>query len=358
MIKPFIFLLILAFAACSSGKEKIKPVIAPVSESVYASGVIKSKDQYEAFATVNGIIKEIFVREGDIVRKGQPLLTISNETQKLNKENAELAARYSDFNQNRDKLAEASQLIEQARSKMKNDSALYSRQKSLWQAQVGTKMELEQRELAYQNSRTALYSARVRYNDLKRQLNFLSEQSKNNLRISATQQNDFTVKSEINGTVYNIFKLKGEIVSLQTPLAVIGDNKQFILEMQIDEYDIFSIRSGQMVLVTLDSYKDSVFQAIVTKIYPIMNERTKTFKVEAEFVDHPETLYPNITFEANIVLRSKNKALLIPRSYLIDGSKVLKSNGDTVLVKTGLKDYQQVEILSGISASDELIKPE
>lgn len=358
MIKPFIFLLILAFAACSPGKEKIKPVIAPVSESVYASGIIKSKDQYEAFATVNGIIKEIFVREGDMVRKGQPLLTISNETQKLNKENAELAAQYSDFNQNRDKLAEASQLIEQARSKMKNDSALYSRQKSLWQAQVGTKMELEQRELAYQNSRTALYSARVRYNDLKRQLNFLSEQSKNNLRISATQQNDFTVKSEIDGTVYNIFKLKGETVSLQTPLAVIGDNKQFILEMQIDEYDIFSIRNGQVVLVTLDSYKDSVFQAIVTKIYPIMNERTKTFKVEAEFVDPPETLYPNITFEANIVLRSKSKALLIPRNYLIDDSKVLKSNGDTVLVKTGMKDYQQVEILSGISVSDELIKPE
>lgn len=357
-ITPFIFLFILICTSCKPDREKIKPVIAPVSEAVYASGIIKSKEQYEAFATVNGIIKEVFVLEGDRIKKGQPLLTISNDTQTLNKENAELTARYSDFNTNRDKLAEAYQLIEQARSKMKNDSALYARQKNLWQEQVGTKMELEQRELAYQNSRTALYSARVKYNDLKRQLSFLSEQSKNNLRISATQQSDFTVKSEIDGTVYNIFKSRGEMVGLQTPLAVIGDSRHFILEMQIDEYDIFSIRNGQLVLVTLDSYKGIVFKAVVTKIYPIMNERSKTFKVEAEFIDRPETLYPNVTFEANIVLRTKNKALLIPRNYLIDDSKVLKSNGDTVLVKTGLKDYKQVEVLSGISTSDELIKPE
>jgi HlyD family secretion protein len=37
---------------------------------------------------------------------------------------------------------------------------------------------------------------------------------------------------------------------------------------------------------------------------------------------------------------------------------MIKSNGDTVVVKTGLKDYQKVEILSGIKSDDELLKPE
>ena len=49
--------------------------------------------------------------------------------------------------------------------------------------------------------------------------------------------------------------------------------------------------------------------------------------------------------------------MLIPRNFLINDSLVVKSNGDTVAVKTGLKDYQMVEILSGISVEEELQKP-
>jgi len=111
------------------------------------------------------------------------------------------------------------------------------------------------------------------------------------------------------------------------------------------------------VLVTLDSYRGEVFKAKIIKINPLMNERSKTFLVEAEFVQPPEILYPNITFEANIVLEKKEKALLIPRKYLLNDSMVVKSNGDKVVVKTGLKDYQKIEILSGIGPEDELIIP-
>jgi hypothetical protein len=74
-------------------------------------------------------------------------------------------------------------------------------------------------------------------------------------------------------------------------------------------------------------------------------------------VKKPERLYPNITFEANIVIEEKSGAMLIPRTYLLQDSMVIKSNGDTVQVKTGLKDYRKVEILSGITPDDELIKP-
>jgi multidrug efflux pump subunit AcrA (membrane-fusion protein) len=138
---------------------------------------------------------------------------------------------------------------------------------------------------------------------------------------------------------------------------VIGDAKKFILEMKVDEYDILKIKKEQSVKVMMDSYKGKVFEARVTKIYPIMNERNKTFIVEAEFINQPEVLYPNISFEANIVLATKTKAILIPRNYILNDSIVIKSNGDKVLVKTGLKDYQKIEILSGITAADELIDP-
>jgi len=358
MFKPTVYLLLVFFVfSCGKKVEKIKPTNEAISESIYASGIVKSKDQYQAFATVNGIIEQVFVTEGDSVKIGTPILSISNETQKLNKENAELTAAFSDLNANQGKLNDAKQFIELAKNKMKNDSALYFRQKALWDQQVGTKVELELRELAYQNSKSNYFSSVVKYQDLKRQIDFTASQSQKNLLISSKLESDFTLKSEINGVVYSLAKSKGELVGLQTALAVIGDAKHFTLEMQVDEYDILKIRKGQPVLVTLDSYKGKVFDASVTKINPLMNERSKTFLVEAEFVDQPDVLYPNISFEANIVLYSKEKALLIPRNFLLHDSIVIKANGDKVPVKTGLKDYQKIEILSGITEQDELIKP-
>jgi multidrug efflux pump subunit AcrA (membrane-fusion protein) len=357
MTRKTLLIITIVLVACKSKQEKIKPTIESISSSVYASGLLKSNHQYQVFSKVNGIVQDIFVKEGDAVEKGSTILSIYNEAQQLNKENSELAANFSDFNANQGKLNEAKLNIELAKSKMKNDSALYFRQLNLWQQQIGTKNELELKELSYQNAKTAYSTAIIHYNDIKRQLDFSSAQSKKNVQIASKAQNDFVLKSEMDGIVYSIPIKKGEMASMQTPLAIIGDAKQFVLEMQVDEYDILKVKMGLPVLVTMDSYKGKVFDAVVTKINPLMNERSKTFLVEATFTKQPETLYPNISFEANIVIQSKEKALLIPRNYLLSDSLVVKSNGDTLVVKTGLRDYQKIEILSGISANDELIKP-
>lgn len=353
--------LILVFAvfslSCKKKQEKINPTTASITESIYASGLIKSKNQYQAFSTVNGIIETVFVSEGDTVKKGDPLFAISNETQQLNKENAALTAQFSDFNNNQGKLNDAKLLIDQARNKMRNDSLLFSRQTALWKEQIGTKNELDQRELAYNSSKDQYHSAILKYEDLKKQLDFSSAQSKKLLQLNNKLENDFTIRSEINGVVYSLNKVKGEIAGTQSPLAIIGDAKNFILEMQVDEFDIIQIKKGLPVLVSLESYKGQVFEASVTKINPIMNERSKSFLVEAEFKQQPPQLYPNISFEASIVLRTKDNVLLIPRNYLLNDSTVVKANGEKQIIKTGLKDYNSIEVLSGLSAKDELLKP-
>jgi len=344
-------------SSCGESVETISPSLEPITSSVYASGVLKSKDQYEAYAAASGIVKQIFVQEGDTVKKGDPLLLISNEVQQLNAENARIASEYNAFSANLGKLNEAASAIEWTGNKLRNDSALFFRQKNLWEQQIGTKVELEQRELAWQNSKNSYNSAIIRYQDLKRQLNFSEAQAKKNLAITQSFAGDYTVKSELNGIVYTTYKLKGELVNPQTPVAVIGSADQFILEMQVDENDILSVRKGQKVLVNLDSYKSRVFEARVSRINPLMNERSKTFVVEAEFLQRPERIYPNITFEANIIIQEKSEALLIPRNYLVKDSLVIKSSGDTVVVKTGLKDYKKVEILKGLNKEDQLLMP-
>lgn len=357
MIKRLYFFATVLLFSCGKKTETTKPYVGNISESIYASGVIKSRNQYQAYASASGIIQQVFVSEGDTVSKGTALLSIVNDAQRLNKENAALAARFADLNANQGKLMDAQLNIDLAKSKFKNDSALLARQKTLWQQNIGSKVELEQRELAYQNSKNGLYAARVQYEDLKRQLQLNAAQSQKNLQISTKLASDFTLRSDIDGIVYSLPLKAGELVGPQSVLATIGDAQHFVLEMQVDEYDILKVQKGLKVWVTMDSYKGKVFEAIVSKIDPLMNERSKSFLVEATFIQQPERLYPNLSFEANIVLQSKEKALLIPRNYLYKDSFVLHKNGDKIAVKTGLKDYKMIEILSGISSSDELQKP-
>ena len=85
---------------CKQKQETISPTTENITESIYASGIVKSLNQYQVFSTVNGIIEEIYISEGEKVKKGSPLLSISNEIQQLNKENAELNAEFSDINSN------------------------------------------------------------------------------------------------------------------------------------------------------------------------------------------------------------------------------------------------------------------
>lgn len=358
VMKQLLFLALGTFLfSCGKKQETSFPTLGTITESIYASGVVKTADQYQAFVTVNGIIDEVLVKEGDSVQAGSTLVTISNQLQKYGAENATIAANFNDIAANQGKLDDSKLLIETAKNKFRVDSTLYFRQKNLWQQQIGSKVEFELKELAYQTSKAAYLSAFQKYRDLKRILEFSSSQAKKNLQISTNQAQDFTLRSKTNGIVYSLLKTKGEMVSPQTPIAVIGNYQDFVLELQVDENDILRVQKGLKVLITLDSYKNQVFEAKVSTISEIMNERSKTFLVEAKFTKAPSKLFPNITFEANILLSKKEKALLIPRNFLKNDSVVTLASGEEKAVKIGLRDFQKVEILSGIRVTEEIIKP-
>lgn len=352
-----IILVICLLSSCKSKWEKTQPAVEKISESVYASGIIKSRHQYQVFSKVNGLIVSIPVTEGDTVKKGDPLMMILNETAKLNAENAALSADYARVSANEDKLKELKVNIDLAKNKLSNDSLLMTRQRRLWQQQIGSQQQVEQAELVYKSSLTAYNVAVFKYNDLQKQLHFAASQSGKNLEITTTQKNDYIVKSDIDGRVYSLLKKAGEMVNTQNPVAVIGAVNDFYLELQADEYDIARIKLGQKVFITLDSYKGQAFEAVVEKIYPIMNERSRSFTVDARFITEPPVVYPNLTLEANIVIQTKDKALTIPRNYLLEDDYVMLENKEKKKVVTGLKDYQKVEIISGLTAGDVIIKP-
>jgi multidrug efflux pump subunit AcrA (membrane-fusion protein) len=350
--------LILGVFSCGKKEEAITyPEKKSLTESVYASGVVKAKNQYEAYTSASGPIQEILVKEGDTVSVGTPILQVYSEREKLSRESALLSQAYADQRANQSRIRDLELSIDLAKSKKQNDSLLLVRQKHLWAQEIGTAVELEQRSLNYQNSVTAYESALLRYSDLKREIAFNANSASKNLAISDVLLGEYVLTSKIDGVVYSILKEKGEMVSPQTPLAIIGSAGEFLLELQVDEYDISKVEVGQRVMVNMDSFKEQVFEATISRIYPIMDSKSKSFTVEAIFTKAPPRLYPNLTLEANILTQIKAETLVIPRNYLLQNDRVILENGDTVSVKSGIKTYQFAEILEGIDEKTALKNP-
>ena len=347
-----------SLGACSQGKEEVVfPKRQTLTESIYASGYVRAKDQYEAFALATGPIQTLFVSEGDTVHIGTPLLQIFNEQERLRRENAEISRFFAAPTATQTRLRELELAIELAKSTSANDSLLLLRQRHLWAQGIGTAIELEQRELKFKSSSLAYQSGRLNYQDLKRELAFGNQTATKNLAISKSLETSTILKSKIEGIVYALPKEEGEMASPQTPLAILGRAGEFILELQVDEFDIVTIQKGQRVLVTLDSFKGTVYEATVVKIHPILDAKSKTFTVEAEFSKAPPRLYPNLSLEANILIQVHTNALVIPRNLLWGQNQVITEDGDTLTVVLGIKTYEFVEIIGGITEKTGLIPP-
>ncbi len=353
------FTLLLFASGCKHKEDSITPTLGAITESVYANGLVKAQGQYQVFPTVNGTVLALLVKEGDTVKAGQHLMRIDDRVSSLGTRSADAQLRLLEQNA-RDEgpvLTRLRATVDQARDKLKLDSTNFKRQEALWAQGIGSHSELDQRQLAYTTSKATFSMATKALVENREQLRTQLEVARNTAAISAVGDADRSPSSLIDGIVYDLMIEPGELATPQRPVAVIGSASDLYLEMEVDEFDIRRIKPGQKVFVTLDSYAGEAFEAEVTRIIPLMNERSRTFKVEARFTKRPPQLYPNLTVEASIVIRTKENTLLVPASYIVDGTYVVTGSDEKTLVKLGARDMENVEVLEGITANTTLHKP-
>jgi len=287
------------------------------------------------------------------------LFKIKNTANDLNIKNARLNydLAKSNYDGNANLLKEIEEQLSIAQLKLENDSLLYTKQQRLWKKGVGAENTLQNLKLTYEVSQREVESLTNQYKRTKIELNNQLKISKNQIDRAVVSKQDFIVKSQMDGIVFEVKKEVGEAVMPQEPLAVIGSENSFKIDLLIDEEDIAKIQIGQKVIIRLEAYEGQVFEAKITKIAPKMDSRTQTFLVESQFVTLPKRLYMGLSGEANVIISEKANTLLIPKEYLINGNKVMTPDGE-VEVKVGLESLEQIEVLSPIDTSSRLIKPE
>ncbi len=360
MIKKIFFTLILiTLISCGKEEESVKPVVQTLTESVYASVTVQPEGMYDVYASASGIISKIYLQEGDTIAKDQLLAEVTSDLSKLNKENAQLnmelaRKKYKGDANILDRLKDE---LEANQDQLTQDSINYFRQKRLMDKGVGAIVELESKKLKYDLTKKQRAILKKQYEQTEVELKSNYRQSENAVEKAMSTLSDFSIKSNIDGMVYSLMKEEGELITQQTPFAKIGLRNSFLIEMRIDEVDIASVTHGQKVIVSLDAYKGKTFEAKISKIYPIKDEKTQTFNVEAIFVNPPDALYAGLSGEANVVISHKDNVMTIPLEYLTEEGKVITDDGE-IEVKTGMRNLERVEIESSkIDTSTKIIKP-
>jgi HlyD family secretion protein len=346
--------------SCNSNKDVITPELKSLTEAVYASGLVVAQDEYQVFAQVDGYLVEKLVSDGDIVKKGDVLFIIESGQQsarfQIARENFELARK--NYSSDSPVLQELTTAITAAKTKMQFDSVNFVRYENLLNQNATTRAAYDSYKLMYENARNDYKLQRSRLERTRNQLKAEFENASAQLRIAGEESSRYIVRSDIDGKVFSTTKDKGELIRRSELIGVVGRDDNFYMQLNIDELDIQRIQQGQRVVVKIDAYAGKVFEASITKVYPMVNLQQQSLRADAAFKEPLPGAFSGLAVEANIIIRQKNNALVIPKTALQPGDSVYIKTDDgkqKVKVKTGIETLDEIEIVEGLNAQQKLM---
>jgi HlyD family secretion protein len=359
-MKRLILLLLPLTISCSRSGHTVKPVRKDIIETVYASGKIIPENEYHVYALSNGTIVEKAVKEGDDVIAGSILYKVDNAapSARLNAAKSLLQNSQSNVSDQSRVLNDIKLSMESAEAKFRNDSINYFRLKTLADQDATSKSAVDNAFTAYTISLNQKKSAEEKYYATRNDLDVALQNAKSQVTAAQSELNNYFIKSEAAGTVFQLMKEAGEAVRAGEVVALLGEKSKRIIRLAVDQQDISKIKTGQDVLLKTDVSGNTVYHATVSRLYPVMNESDQTFRVDAVFSDTVQQPFVHSSVEANIIIQQKKNALIIPRSAMVSEDSVqVKQDGKTknIFVQTGITTLDDVEILKGLDESAEVI---
>lgn len=348
---------LLLLLACTQPTDTIKPTVKPLLEAVYASGYVVSEQEYQVFSMADGTLKQLVMREGDRVKQGQPLLIVESQQQNARYTIAQETYEQAVANKG-PALAELKALVESAHSKMKFDSVNLVRYENLLKSNATSRVEYDRAQIQYTNSKNDYQGLTSRLIKAENELNLTIQNAYNQLKIAEEESGNYVLRSEIDGMVFKIMKEQGELVRRGELVAVVGKPDNFYLKLTVDELDVQRVKEGQDVVIRIDAYPQQTYRGSVRKVFPMVDTRQQSLRVDAELSEKLPGLFSGLAVEANIIIRQKDKAVVIPRHLVMPGDSVLIRTEDgpkKIKVVRGIETMEEVEILDGLTADSNLI---
>ena len=332
----------------SSKKETVYELVSPVKSDIerttVLNGKIEPRDEIEIKPQVSGIISEINVEPGDLVKVGDVIAKI-----KIIPDESQLASA-----RNRVRVAQ----LDLAEKKLE-----YERTKELYERKYESRERYEQDLNTYNKAQEEEKAALDALAIIREGVSPENAQSSNTL-----------VRATITGLVLEVpVKVGSSVIQSNTfndgtTIAKVADMNDLIFKGKIDETEVDMLTEGMPMYISIGAISESNLNAVIEKIAPIATEDngTNTFEIKAAIaVDSTMNLRAGYSANARVVLARAANALNIPERVIeFSGDStfvyVLKSDHpkqkfDRVTIKTGLSDGVNAQVVSGdITAESKL----
>jgi multidrug efflux pump subunit AcrA (membrane-fusion protein) len=176
------------------------------------------------------------------------------------------------------------------------------------------------------------------------------------------------ITSPVQGIVGRVYMDKGARVSppdpgpsMGTPILRVVDMDKVKVVVNVIERDFAKIKLNQKANISVETYPDETFSGKITLISPTINPTTRTASVEITIPNRDHRLKPGMFAQADVIIRQKNDAILIPAYAVIEQSEmrkvltVMDGKAKSELIQLGADQGELVEIRSGLVEGDTLI---
>lgn len=387
--------------------ELVKAKRVTIIERVSASGTVQPVTEVKIAPEVSGEIIELLIEEGDSVREGETLVKIRPDTWQSQLERAEAS-----LSQQRANLEQSKSNLLRTQATFTRTDSEYKRQEKLWKEKVISEADWQLSKQNYEIAKNDVESA-VQSVEASR---YVIRSTEASLREARENFRKTSVVAPMNGIVSKLIVKNGERVvgtatMAGTEMLRIADLNKMEVRVNVNENDIVRVHLGDTAIIDVDAYsadkkefkgivtliantaKDKVSQDAITefevRILILTSSYQDLIKVGNKF-----PFRPGMTASVDILTTTKNNALSVPLASVTtrnpeDEKKSEENNGGgpnsnarqtsdqnkpqkkaedkTVIfvndkgvakmveVKTGISDYDNIEILSGIADDAEII---
>lgn len=365
-------------AAFVSHRDDAVPVRTAVVEQtnirsvVSTNGKIEPVTNFEAHAPVAASVRRVLVKEGAFVKKGQLLVVLDDadaraqaaraETQ-LRAAQADLSASERGGNQE-DVLSTEAQLVKAGNDRDSAQRNLDSLKK-LQQEGAATAGEVRDAEntLAAANAQLNFLRQKQTKRYSKPELARVDAQREEAQATYDAAQDVLSksnVRAPFDGIVYSLPAKQGGFVAAGDILAQVADLRTVVVRAFVDEPDVGRLNVGDPVELTWDAIPGRVWRTTLTAVPSTVKLRgARNVGETTSIVENKDLkLLPNINVGVTIVAAEHAHVLVVPREAVrTDDSKpyVLQVVGHELKrkdVETSLSNLTQVEVSSGLAASD------
>ena len=321
--------------------ETKNPFVSNVVRKTVATGSVVPRKEIDVVPQISGIIDELYIVAGDFVKKDQVIAKIKIIPDMVNLNNAE-------NRMNRAKLSFDDAKVD------------YDRQQKLYDQKVISFEEYKNAKVAYDAAKEELAASEDNLDLIKNGVTKKAQTATNTL-----------VRSTVNGMILDVPIKEGNSVIQSntfnngTTICTVADMKDMIFKGKVDETEVGKIKEGMNIELEIGAIEKEKFNAILEYIAPKGKEENGAiqFEIKANVVlKENQFIRAGYSANANIVLEKKDSVLVIPEGMLkfekdssfVEVETANQQVFEKRMVKTGISDGINIEILNGLTKNDKV----